>query len=80
MSYRHAWLLVREINKTLRKPVVAITHGGGSGAELTPVGEQIVETYRRIEGLAYTSMRRELRTLARLIRRKKRRAASKRGQ
>jgi molybdate transport system regulatory protein len=78
MSYRHAWLLVREINRTLRKPVVATTRARGGGAELTPVGEQIVEVYRRIEGLAHTSTRQELRAIARLLRRKKVRAVSKR--
>lgn len=78
MSYRRAWLLVREINRTLRKPVVATTRNRGGGAELTPVGEQIVEVYRKIEGLAYTSTRQELRAIARLIRRKKGRGAEKR--
>jgi molybdate transport system regulatory protein len=78
LSYRHAWLLVREINRTLRKRVVATTRARGGGAELTPVGEQIVEVYRRIEGLAYTSTRQELRAIARLMRRKKGRAASER--
>jgi molybdate transport system regulatory protein len=71
MSYRHAWILVREINRTLRKPVVATTHAGGGGAELTPAGEQIVKLYRRIEELAHTSTRQELRAIARPIRRKK---------
>jgi molybdate transport system regulatory protein len=80
MSYRRAWLLVREINKTLRKPVVATTRNRDGGAELTPVGEQIVKVYRRIEGLAYTSTRQELRAIARFIRRKKGRAARKRSQ
>ena len=80
MSYRRAWLLVREINKTLRKPVVATTRNRGGGAKLTPVGEQIVKVYRRIEGLAYTSTRQELRAIARLIRRRKGRAARKRSQ
>jgi molybdenum-dependent DNA-binding transcriptional regulator ModE len=61
--------LVREINSALRKPVVATAPG--SRAKLTPVGEQIVEVYRRIEGLAYASTRQELRAIARLIRRKK---------
>jgi molybdate transport system regulatory protein len=75
MSYRHAWLLVREIDKTLRRPVVATTRARGGGAELTPLGEQIVEVYRRIEGLAYTSTRTRI---TRLLRRKKERAASKR--
>jgi molybdate transport system regulatory protein len=65
MSYRHAWILVREINRTLGKPAVAAR---GGGAELTLVGEQIVEVYRRIEGLAHTSTRQELRAIARLMR------------
>jgi molybdate transport system regulatory protein len=76
MSDRTAWLLVREINSALRKPVVATAPG--SRAKLTPVGEQIVEVYRKIEGLAYTSTRQELRAIARLIRRKKGRGADKR--
>ena len=71
MSYRHAWILVREINRTLCEPAVATTRARGGGAELTPVGEQIVEVYRRIERLAYTSTRQELRAIARLMRRKK---------
>ena len=44
MSYRHAWLLVRELNETLRKPVVATTRNRGGGAELTPVGEQMLRS------------------------------------
>jgi molybdate transport system regulatory protein len=78
MSYRHAWLFVREINRTLRNPVVATTPGSGGGAELTPVGEQIVELYRWIEGLAHTSTRQKLRAIARFLRREKRRAGGKR--
>jgi molybdate transport system regulatory protein len=78
MSYTRAWHLVREINEMLRKPVVATTRARGGGAELTPVGEQIVGVYRRIEGLAYTSTRQELRAVTKLMRRKKGRAASKR--
>jgi molybdate transport system regulatory protein len=71
MAYRHAWILVREINRSLGKPAVATTRARGGGAELTPVGEEIVEVYRRIERLVYTSTRRELRAIARLMRRKK---------
>jgi molybdate transport system regulatory protein len=80
MSHRHAWLLVREINQTLRKPVVATTRARRGGAELTPVGERIVKIYRRIEGPAYTSTRQGLRAIARLLPRKKVRPARKRSQ
>lgn len=51
MSYRHAWLLVEDMNRLFRKPVVAARKGGtrGGGAELTPVGLAVVTRYRAIE-------------------------------
>ena len=40
MSYKHAWLLVEDMNRLFGKPVVAATKGGrrGGGAQLTAVG------------------------------------------
>ena len=51
MSYRRAWVLVDELNRSLRRPAVHTATGGrhGGGSALTPVGEEIVERYRRIE-------------------------------
>ena len=51
MSYRRAWLLVEEINQTLREPAVTAETGGarGGGAVVTPVGEKVVGLYRAIE-------------------------------
>ena len=51
MSYRRAWLLVEEINQTLREPAVKAETGGsgGGGAVITPVGERVVGLYRAIE-------------------------------
>lgn len=51
MSYKHAWLLVEDMNRLFRKPVVTAKKGGsrGGGAELTPVGLAIVARYRAIE-------------------------------
>ena len=51
MSYRRAWLLVEEINQTLREPAVTAETGGvrGGGAVVTPVGERVVGLYRAIE-------------------------------
>jgi molybdate transport system regulatory protein len=76
MSYRRAWLLVEEVNDALRRPAVSAATGGrhGGGAVLTPVGEQVVEHYRAIEGLARSSARAEFRALSRLVRRGKARA------
>ena len=51
MSYRRAWILVDQLNACLRQPAVASAQGGehGGGSRLTPVGENLVARYRRIE-------------------------------
>lgn len=51
MSYRRAWQLVEQLNLYFGAPVVATLTGGrgGGGAELTPLGEEIVATYRRMQ-------------------------------
>jgi len=51
MSYRRAWLLVDELNRMFRKPLVQAAPGGsnGGGAHLTPMGREIVAHYRAIE-------------------------------
>ena len=51
MSYRRAWLLLDEVNRMFREPVVE-THLGGKGggnARLTEFGRALVELYREIE-------------------------------
>jgi molybdate transport system regulatory protein len=70
MSYRRAWLLVEEINKTLREPAVKAETGGfrGGGAVVTPVGERIVGLYRAIESQARTAAGCEFRAIGKLIR------------
>lgn len=70
MSYRRAWLLVEEINQTLREPAVRAETGGahGGGAVVTPVGERIVDLYRTIELQARAAAGGEFRAIARLIR------------
>src|SRR5579863_7925942 len=54
MSYRRAWLMVEEINHTIREPAVTAETGGagGGGAMVTPVGERVVGLYRTIESQA----------------------------
>nr|WP_231716866.1 LysR family transcriptional regulator [Burkholderia ubonensis] len=51
MSYRRAWLLIDELNRSLTSPATVSEQGGhsGGGCTLTPVGEEIVRLYRAIE-------------------------------
>jgi molybdate transport system regulatory protein len=54
MSYKRAWLLVEEMNRTFGKPVVAASKGGrrGGGTRLTGVGLAVVGRFRAIERAA----------------------------
>lgn len=51
MSYRRAWMLLDELNRTFREPVAATSHGGrsGGGASLTQFGKNLVQGYRKME-------------------------------
>jgi molybdate transport system regulatory protein len=51
MSYRRAWLLVDDMNRCFREPVITAQPGGtrGGGAMLTPFGLKLVRSYRAIE-------------------------------
>jgi molybdate transport system regulatory protein len=69
MSYRRAWLLIEELESELRLPAVDSSKGGpgGGGSELTEVGRQVVEIYRRIEDKAAAACADDLATLTRLL-------------
>jgi molybdate transport system regulatory protein len=52
MSYRRAWMLVREINTTFAKPLVFTARGGKGGGGvvgLTPFSEEVLKRHRRME-------------------------------
>jgi molybdate transport system regulatory protein len=70
MSYRRAWLLVEEINETLREPAVKAETGGarGGGAVVTRAGERMVDLYHAIENQARTAAGGEFRAISKLIR------------
>lgn len=69
MSYRRAWILIDELNATLKKPAVASSKGGdhGGGSELTPVGESLLLLYRRIEENAAEACADDIRALLKLV-------------
>ena len=69
MSYRRAWLLLDEMNRMLRSPVVDSARGGAirGGSEITAVGRQLIETYRRIEAKAAEACADDIEKLVSLI-------------
>jgi len=58
MSYRRAWLLVDEMNKLFRSPVVEPQRGGrqGGGAMVTPFGEALIAHYQAMEEKARAAL------------------------
>ena len=54
MSYRHAWILVEELNRCFREPVVTTHTGGrsGGGAVVTRFGHALIWHYRTMEARA----------------------------
>ncbi len=68
MSYKRAWQLVDDMNRSFRFPLVRTAAGGvkGGGAGLTATGKTVVSSYRAIENRAVAASRRELGTLSRL--------------
>ncbi len=69
MSYRRAWLLVDELNGSLKKPAVASANGGkdGGGSQLTDVGLALIDVYRRIEARAAKACADDIYRLIKLV-------------
>jgi molybdate transport system regulatory protein len=69
MSYRQAWLLIDELNRMFREPLVAaqIGGGGGGGAALTKAGANVIRHYRAMERRAHGASSTDIRTLQRLL-------------
>jgi molybdate transport system regulatory protein len=70
ISYRRAWTMLDETQRALRYPAVASASGGlqGGGSVLTPVGEEIVGRYRRIEQEAARACAGDIEALQALLR------------
>lgn len=69
MSYRRAWLLIDELNRSLKSPATISEQGGqkGGGCVLTPVGQDIVRLYRDVEMQAHQACAKQLAALLKLI-------------
>lgn len=69
MSYKRAWLLVETMNQCFRGPLVTAIKGGrhGGGAQLTRLGEQVLQRYRHMEQLAIAAIAQEIEALRQLL-------------
>lgn len=69
MSYRRAWLLVENLNRSFRRPLVTTQRGGsaGGGAALTAFGREVIRRYRDIEAQASKAAAKQLRTLTQAL-------------
>lgn len=69
MSYRRAWMLIDELNRSLREPAVSSATGGshGGGSELTEAGRKLIALYRGIEATAQQACAADIRRLLRLL-------------
>jgi molybdate transport system regulatory protein len=70
MSYKRAWQLVDALNRHFDSPLVSATRGGarGGGAQLTPLGAQVLDMYFALEGATNASVADSLRQLAARLR------------
>lgn len=66
MSYRRGWLLVDELNRMFRQPIVETKHGGksGGGADLTEFGEELLSRFRSMERRTMEALKTDLDWLA----------------
>ena len=71
MAYRTAWLLVDSMNEHFKEPLVLSTRGGasGGGAALTPLGQEVLSCYVRMEQRALKAIAKDVEHLESLIRR-----------
>ena len=70
MSYNRAWLLVKAMNSLFREPLVASMRGGkaAGGAVLTPLGEDVLTRYTRMEEACRAATDSDWQELQRLLR------------
>jgi molybdate transport system regulatory protein len=69
MSYRRAWLLVAEMNRAFRAPLVQAGPGGkrGGGAFVTKMGNEALVRYRAMEAKAQKTLAKDVAKFVRLL-------------
>ncbi len=66
MSYKKAWNLLDSMNKSTKEPLVITSTGGkgGGGANLTPYGEKVIETFDTINQKCWEFLDKELKQIS----------------
>ncbi|MDA0654477.1 MAG: LysR family transcriptional regulator [Proteobacteria bacterium] len=69
MSYRRAWVLIDEVNRSFREPLVETATGGkgGGGARVTPMGEMALRRYHDLEDQVMRALDREMDAFGELL-------------
>lgn len=69
MSYRRAWMLIDELNRSLRVAAIDSSKGGAShgGSVVTDTGKELIAVYRRIESTAAAACRPDILKLMGLL-------------
>ena len=69
MSYRRAWLLIDEMNRCFREPVVGTATGGkgGGGAQITAFGLAALKEFRALEQRVRTVVEKSLPSFNRML-------------
>ena len=67
ISYRRAWLFMKQINQSFDQPAISTPAGGHGGApcKLTEFGRQLIEVFRKMEADAEQASSKELAWLTR---------------
>jgi molybdate transport system regulatory protein len=65
ISYKQAWELVAEVNRTFEEPLVRAQSGGaaGGGATITERGHELIRHYRTLERKALSATTGHLRAM-----------------
>ncbi len=71
MSYKRAWMLVETLNGYFRTPLVTAATGGkaGGGAQLTPLGRQVLAQYQAMTAATEKACAKEIAALQKLRKR-----------
>ena len=70
MSYKQAWLLIDTMNCCFAKPLIEAVKGGrsGGGAHLTPLGEEVLARFRRMQAASDKAIADDMAALKRAMR------------